>query len=78
MTAIVLNTYSYLKTGFVAALASWMLGHLTSVNRAIMTSRALSANEQIARSLLHEYPNHTYASLLADLNRKTLQDIYND
>jgi len=77
MTAIVLNTYSYIKTGFVAAIASWMLGHLTSVNRAIMTSRAMSANEQIARALLHEYPDHTYPSLLAELNRKTLQDIYN-
>jgi hypothetical protein len=55
-----------------------MLGHLTSINRAIMTSRAMSANEQIARALLHEYPDHTYASLLAELNRNTLRDIYND
>jgi hypothetical protein len=78
MTAIVLNTYSYIKTGFVATIASWMLGHLTSFNRAVMTSRAMSANQEIARALLHEYPDHTYASLLAELNRNTLRDIYND
>jgi len=77
MTAIVLKSYSFLRTGFIAALSSWFIGHLNSMNRAIMTSRAISANEQIARALLHEYPDHTYPSLLAELNRKTLQDIYN-
>jgi len=28
--------------------------------------------------LIHEYPEHTYHSLLGELNRKTIQGEYND
>ena len=77
MTAIVLKSYSFIRTGFISAIASWMLGHLTAMHKAVHASRAMSANETIARLMLHEYPEHTYASLLAELNRKTLQEIYN-
>ena len=78
MTAIVLNTYSYIRTGIIETVLKKVSEILTSVSNAMHVSRQLSANEQIARFLLHEYPNHTYASLLAELNRKTLQDTYND
>jgi hypothetical protein len=77
MTTLVANTYSYLKSGFTVALVSWIIGHLTAVGRAIQASRQTAANEIVARQLLHEYPEHSYESLLAELNRKTLQDIYN-
>tara|TARA_B100000497_G_C7434260_1_gene270894 strand:+ start:372 stop:503 length:132 start_codon:yes stop_codon:yes gene_type:complete len=36
-------------------------------------SRQIAANEQIARVLLIEYPEHTYYSLLAELNHKTME-----
>jgi hypothetical protein len=78
MTAIVLNTYSYFKSGFIAVIASWIIGHLNSMNRAVMLARQTNANQQLARLMLHEYPEHTYSSLLAELNSKTLQDIYRD
>jgi len=78
MTAIVLKSYSFLRTGFIAALSSWFIGYLNSMNRAILVARQTSANQQLARMMLHEYPDHTYASLLAELNRKTLQEIYRD
>jgi hypothetical protein len=78
MTAIVLNTYSYIRTGIIETVLKKVSETLTSVSRAMHVSRQLSANEQIARFMLHEYSDHTYASLLAELNRKTLQDTYND
>jgi hypothetical protein len=74
MTAIVLKSLKLPKFLF----ATWIIGHLTAVGKAIRTSRQCSANEVIARQLLHEYPNHTYHSLLAELNRTTIQGEYND
>jgi len=53
-------------------------GFSNSVVKSIQASRQLQANEQVARLLLHEYKEHTYDSLLAELNRKTLESIYND
>jgi hypothetical protein len=74
MTAIVLKTLNLPKFLF----ATWIIGHLTAVGKAIRISRQCTANEYIARQLLHEYPEHTYHSLLGELNRKTIQGEYND
>jgi len=73
MTAIVLNTYSYIRTGIIAKPFNWFVGFMSSIGEAIKMSRQISANEQIARVLLIEYPEHTYYSLLTELNRKTLE-----
>ena len=54
---------------------------MTSVGRTLcMMSRQLSANEQIARFLLHRIPRaHLLPALLAELNiEKLWQDTYND
>jgi hypothetical protein len=53
-----------------------MIGHMKAVGRAIELSRQCSANENIARHLLREYPEHSYSSLLHELNQKTLERIY--
>lgn len=76
MTALALRGYSLVRNGFIVALASWIVGHMTALNRAIAASRQIEANQYVARQLLHEYPDHTYASLLAELNAKTMKDIY--
>ena len=76
MTTIALRGYSLLKTSFITAFASWMIGHMRSVGKAVELSRSMSANEMIARQLLPEYREHTYYSLLAELNRKTMERIY--
>ena len=73
MTAIVLNTYSYNRTGIIAKSFNWFIGFMASVAEAMQMSRQIAANEQIARVLLIEYPEHTYYSLLTELNRKTLE-----
>ena len=73
MTAIVLNTYSYIRTGIIAKPFNWFVGFMNSIGEAIKMSRQISANEQIARVLLIEYPEHTYYSLLVELNHKTLE-----
>jgi hypothetical protein len=44
----------------------------------MIVSRQCAANESVAKALLHEYPEHTYHSLLAELNRLTIQGAYND
>jgi hypothetical protein len=59
-------------------LVSWIIGYLTAVGKAVQISRQVQANEYIAQAMLHEYPDHTYSSLLSELNRKTLKEIYND
>jgi hypothetical protein len=76
MTALVLKSYSLVREGFIAGLAAWMIGHMKAVGRAIELSRQCSANENIARHLLREYPEHSYSSLLHELNQKTLERIY--
>ena len=55
---------------------AWIACFLTSVSNAMTVSRQVSVNERIARQLLHEYPEHTYQSLLAELNAKTIRSIY--
>jgi len=76
MTALALKGYSLVREGIIAGLAAWMIGHLKAVGKAIELSRSCSANEIIARHLLKEYPEHTYGSLLHELNQKTLERIY--
>jgi len=44
----------------------------------VIVSRQCAANEVVAKALLHEYSDHTYHSLLAELNRVTIQKAYND
>ena len=56
-------------TIFFSGIFSW----IGSIGKAIQVSRQMAANEQIARHLLHEYPEHTYYSLLAELNHKTME-----
>jgi hypothetical protein len=76
MTALALKGYSLVRNGFIMAFAAWMIGHVRAVGRAIEFSRSCSANEMIAQHLLKEYPEHTYYSLLSDLNRQTMERIY--
>ena len=76
MTALALRSYSLLKTGFIATLFAWMTGHLSSLGRAIMVSRQIEANQQLAHLLRHEYPHEDYAGILAILNDKTLREYY--
>lgn len=72
MTTIVMKGYSLaLKetaTNFFSSIFRW----IGSIGSAIQVSRQMAANEQIARHMLHEYPEHTYYSLLAELNHKTM------
>ena len=49
------------------------IGFFTSISTAMQISRQIAANEQIARVLLIEYPEHTYYSLLAKLNHETME-----
>lgn len=76
MTTIALKGFSLVRKGIIGALASWMLGHAKAVGRAVELSRSIRANEDIARVLLPEYREHTYHSLLAELNRKTMERVY--
>lgn len=76
MTALVLKSYSLVREGFITGLAAWMIGHMKAVGKAIELSRQCSANETIARHLLKEYPEHTEASLLHELNQKAMERIY--
>ena len=73
MTTLVMKGYSLaLKetaTIFFSGIFSW----IGSIGKAIQVSRQMEANAQIARYMLHEYPEHTYYSLLAELNHKTLE-----
>jgi hypothetical protein len=55
-----------------------MSGLFSSIGKSMLVSRQLAANEVLAKALLHEYPNHTYHSLLAELNHNTIQGAYND
>jgi hypothetical protein len=45
----------------------------SSVSKSMQLSRQIAANEQIARVLLVEYPEHTYYSLLAELNQRAME-----
>lgn len=73
MTAIVLKSLSLPRFSF-----NWIVGLFSSIGKSIIVSRQCVANESVAKALLHEYPEHTYHSLLAELNRKTIQGEYND
>lgn len=73
MTAIVLKSLSLPRFSF-----NWIVGLFSSIGKSIIVSRQCVANESVAKALLHEYPEHTYHSLLAELNRRTIQGEYND
>ena len=73
MTAIVLKSLSLPRFSF-----NWIVGLFSSIGKSIIVSRQCAANESVAKALLHEYPEHTYHSLLAELNRRTIQGEYND
>ena len=73
MTAIVLKSLSLPKLSF-----NWIVELYTSIGKSMIVSRQCAANESVAKALLHEYPEHTYHSLLAELNRLTIQGAYND
>ena len=70
MTTIVLQGFSLASNSVFSAIS----GFFGSVTSAIQLSRQVKANEQIAGYLLKEYPDHTYQSLLAELNYKTIQN----
>ena len=76
MTTIALKGFSLVRSGFITVLTAWILGRMSAVGKAIELSRSVSANEQVARQLLHEYPEHTYYRLLAELNRKAVERVY--
>ena len=73
MTAIVLKSLSLPKLSF-----NWIVEVFSSIGKSMIVSRQCVANESVAKALLHEYPEHTYHSLLAELNRLTIQGAYND
>jgi hypothetical protein len=73
MTAIVLKSLSLPKLSF-----NWIVELFSSIGKSMIVSRQCAANESVAKALLHEYPEHTYHSLLAELNSKTIQVAYND
>jgi len=70
MTAIVLQGFSVASNSISSIVGRFF----QSITSAIQLSRQIKANEQIAGYLLKEYPEHTYASLLAELNYKTIQN----
>jgi hypothetical protein len=74
MTTIALNYSQNLLNIVWTQLKAFFI----SVGKSIQAARQIQANEQVARMLLHEYKEHTYDSLLAELNRKTMESIYND
>ena len=76
MTALALRGYSLVRNGFVAAFASWIIGHLNAVGSAIQVSRQIEVNQRLAHQLRHEYPHEDYAGILAILNDKTLKEYY--
>jgi len=76
MTELALKGFSKVRSGFITAFAAWIIGHMKAVGRAVELSRSIAANEHIARQLLPEYREHTYHSLLAELNKKTMERIY--
>ena len=73
MTAIVLKSLSLPRLSF-----NWIAELFSSIGKSIIVSRQCAANEVVAKALLHEYSDHTYHSLLAELNRVTIQRAYND
>ena len=73
MTAIVLKSLSLPRLSF-----NWIAELFSSISKSMIVSRQCAANEVIAKALLHEYSDHTYHSLLAELNRGTIQKAYND
>ena len=73
MTTIVLKSLSLPKLSF-----NWIVELFSSIGKSMVVSRQCAANESVAKALLHEYPEHTYHSLLAELNRLTIQGAYND
>ena len=73
MTAIVLKSLSLPKLSF-----NWIVELFSSIGKSMIVSRQCAANESVAKALLHEYPEHTYHSLLAELNSKTIQGANND
>lgn len=56
------------------AVASFLVGFGKSIHNSIALSRQVRANEYIVKHLLIEYPEHTYQSLLHELNQKTLKE----
>jgi len=73
MTAIVLKSLNLPRLSF-----NWIVELFSSIGKSMVVSRQCAANESVAKALLHEYPEHTYHSLLAELNRLTIQGAYND
>ena len=52
----------------VVQLFKFLKGTFKHIGSALIMSRQCSANQQIVPYLLKEYPMHTYASLLHELN----------
>jgi len=64
-------TLHYLTSPVAIALtrfSSTLKSLLRSIHNSIALSRQLTANREIAGWMLKEYPEHTYDSLLADLD----------
>ena len=73
MTAIVLKNFSVAREVFVNKIFMFLVNLFASIGNSIQVSRQIEANRQIAKHLLPEYPEHTYESLVAELNHKTIQ-----
>jgi hypothetical protein len=80
MTALALN-YSQKLWHLIEVVFNGLKKTLQGMMVGYILARQNQANFDLARRMLHEYPEHTLASLHAELNRKTLDSIkshYND
>ena len=73
MTTLAMRGYSLALKTTLTTIFSSAFSWFFSLGKAIQVSRQMSTNEHIAQQLLHEYPEHTYYSLLAELNHKTME-----
>ena len=55
------------------SVTSLIYSFFTSLSKAIIISRQVEANTQIARLMRHEYPGLSEAQILSELNYKTLK-----
>lgn len=72
MTTITLNYFAKGYRFTLKPILKFLKGLLKSLHNSIALSRQLTANREIARYLLKEYPGHTYDSMLAELDHQAV------
>lgn len=74
MTALALS-YSQKLWHLIEVVFNVVKKTLEGIMLGYILARQNSANLDLARRMLHEYPGHTVESLHAELNRKTIDSI---